>query len=152
MLFLQKKGFYFIYIYFFKCHLFLVFFSQVISNLLQKSLLETKTHSLSLVRYTVYCEHFHPHTSVHRYAWVMARDFASTQESTGISELKLKNHHTCCYMHLHISRTFQVCFRMCFLILNLNALSNSSDFFIPQNKGKKKSTLLMKKGLEEGLS
>lgn len=107
------------------------------SNLLQK------THSLSVVHYTVYCEHFHLHTSVHRYAWVMARDLTSTQESTGISELKLKSHLSCCYMHCHTSRAFEVCVRVCFPVLNLDALSNSSDFFIPQNKEKKKSTLLM---------
>lgn len=122
------------------------FLAKLYQIYFKKSLLETKTHSLSLVRYTVYCEHFHPHTSVHRYAWVMARDFTSTQESTGISELKLKNHHTCCYMHFHIYRTFEVCFRMCFLILNLNALSNSSDFFIPQNKRKKKINITNAKG------
>lgn len=110
------------------------------SNLLQKSLLETKTYSLSVVHYTVYCEHFHPHTSVHRCAWVMARDLTSTQESTGISELKLENHLSCCYMHCHTSRAFEVCFRGCFPVLNLDALSNSSDFFIPQNKENKINT------------
>lgn len=70
----------------------------------------------------------------------MARDLTSTQDSTEISELKLKNHLSCCYMHYHLSGAFEVCFRVCFPVLNRDALSNSSDFFILQNKEKKINT------------